>query len=863
MTPPRTVRTAPGAAAAAALAAEVVRAKAGDPFAPVRLVVRAEDAAVHVRRAVARAAGGVAALDALPLDRLARTVLDAAGGPDGAGVRRAPRPVLAAALRRAARRGDRVLADAADQPATQDALVATYHELTALGSAGLDDAGRRPGLAGSVARLVVEARRALAAGGWLDDAALAERAAATAATARPTPVVVLRTEPPSPVEAALLGALAAVGPLAVVEAVEDAPTPRHLTLRPATDPDEEARAAVRTVAEAVAAGVPADRIALAFTADQPYRRIVAEHLAEAGLEWNGSAAGSLLESPAGRVALAELASPAGDGPHPWRRLAEGVARAVGEHAPDDAATAAVLRLTAQLPPLDAWGPPPAAAVAVETVRSELAAVLPRVGAVGRGVTVGTLRRVLDGAPWDLVVVVGAAEGWAPSGSAGASLLGDADRRALGLPTAADQDERQRARLLGVVGGAGRAVVSWPVADLRRTSRRTASRWLAPLAEATAAAGVPVEHHGLVTAYGAVATRPSPLAGDRRRRRALAEPDALAADDAVFASGLAALRARTAPSPTAFDGDLRGEDLEPLRLAGPVAPTMLERFATCGRVYFTTAVLGVREARLLDELTGPDPASEGGAVHRVLERAVADEEALGRPLTRAEQAAVVGEVLDADPVLQAVPELLRRQLRRVHLARLWRALDADAEDRAARRRPVAAELRFGGDDGFAIELPDGRRLALRGSIDRVDRLPDGRLVVVDYKTGRSVRRGAPEDPLLGGRTLQLAVYAAAAGARLGAPVATVEYRLVGRDAVRRFPSPADAHVDALAPTLAALVADVEAGRFLPGAHGARQPGRPTCWVCDPHGLLARQQARRARTLAAGSGRAADAEDDADA
>ncbi len=845
------VVVAPGVAAARALAAAVRSAKAGDPFAPVHVVVRAEDAAVQIRRAVAREAGGIAALDALPLDRLARTVLAAAGV---TGLRTAPRPVLAAALRRAAHQGDRALAASADQQATQDALVATYHELTALGETGLRVAAARPGLGGSVARVVQSARAALGANGWLDDAALLGRAAQAAPGVDVGPVVVLRTDPPTPVEAAFVDALARAGAVSVVEATEPAPPPRRLELCSATDPDEEVRAAVRVLARALADGVPADRVALAFTVDQPYRRIAAEHLADAGIEWNGSAAGSLLESPAGRIALAAVA----EGPTgvPWRALADHLAAVVSARAPDDDATRAVLRLAAQLPALDAWGPPAGPTITADTVRTELAAVLPRVGRVGRGVTVGTLRRVLDGAPWRLVVVVGAAEGWAPSGSAGASLLTDGDRRALGVPTATEQDARQRARLTAVVGDAEHAVVSWPVADLRRTSRRSPSRWLAELSAAAVAVGAPTLTTALPTAYAAVARMPSPLGTDRRRRRALADPASLAGDDAVFARGWAALQARLAPGPTAFDGDLRGEDLAALRLGdrGPVAPTSLERYASCGRVYFTTFVLGVREPRTFDELVGPDALTDGNIVHRVLERAVATEDALGRPLTRAEQATLVTEALDREPQLATVPELLRRQHRRSHLGRLWRALDADAEDRADGRRPLAMELRFGDGDGFALTLPDGRRLPVRGTIDRVDRLTDGSLAVLDYKSGRSVRKGTPDDPLLGGRVLQLAVYALAAEAHFGAAVSSVEYRLVARDSFKRHPAAAAGFVEAIGPAVASLVACIEGGVFLPGEHGQRQPGRPTCPVCDPHGLLSRQQARRARVLLAGFGRA---------
>jgi hypothetical protein len=87
-----------------------------------------------------------------------------------------------------------------------------------------------------------------------------------------------------------------------------------------------------------------------------------------------------------------------------------------------------------------------------------------------------------------------------------------------------------------------------------------------------------------------------------------------------------------------------------------------------------------------------------------------------------------------------------------------------------------ELRFGHDAPVELELADGK-LPIRGFIDRVDRLRDGRLRVIDYKTGRPghYRQNDKLGPFNAGRNLQAAVYAAGARAVLGAEVATFEYR----------------------------------------------------------------------------------------
>ena len=97
------------------------------------------------------------------------------------------------------------------------------------------------------------------------------------------------------------------------------------------------------------------------------------------------------------------------------------------------------------------------------------------------------------------------------------------------------------------------------------------------------------------------------------------------------------------------------------------------------------------------------------------------------------------------------------------------MDADAEQWRG-RRIVLSELRFGDDGEVGSTLPDGRRVAFRGQIDRIDELPDGTLVVTDHKTGRAdslgrlVRRRTDD----GGTRFQLPVYAAAAVQALGRP-----------------------------------------------------------------------------------------------
>ena len=99
-----------------------------------------------------------------------------------------------------------------------------------------------------------------------------------------------------------------------------------------------------------------------------------------------------------------------------------------------------------------------------------------------------------------------------------------------------------------------------------------------------------------------------------------------------------------------------------------------------------------------------------------------------------------------------------------------------EDSRLRERfnvtPQSVEARFGvgGDSWEAseVELSDGRTVRFRGMIDRVDIDESGRrALVTDYKTGSiTLYSGLNQDPLDGGRKLQLPVYSLATRQQMG-------------------------------------------------------------------------------------------------
>ena len=128
--------------------------------------------------------------------------------------------------------------------------------------------------------------------------------------------------------------------------------------------------------------------------------------------------------------------------------------------------------------------------------------------------------------------------------------------------------------------------------------------------------------------------------------------------------------------------------------------------------------------------------------------------------------------------------------------LERFLSHETETAASTFVPAAFELSFGlpvaGDcdpastpDAVAIPLggTDGEVLHIRGRIDRVDRLPDGRFLITDYKTGSS-------HPLLkdivAGKALQLPLYLRAVETLTGMEGVAGSYYTLKRGEIRNKP-----------------------------------------------------------------------------
>lgn len=338
-----------GTEAAAALRAQISRTKGAEPLAPVTVVVPSNQVGVSTRRLLASgrvgpvcgAGPGLIGVTFVTPYRLAELL----GAPSLAAQGRRPVsvPVLGAAVRLALHADPGAFGPVAAHAATEAALVAAHRELRDLDPVALTALASSSTRAAEVVRVHRAARAHLAAD-WYDEEDLMA-AAATIALAGQAPtdtgaVIVYLPQRLSRHAAELLVALGGSGGLHVIAGATGAAKadaevhrsvsrlgadlgpapaepdlPRVVTagatsIITASDADDEVRAAVRTVVDAVRSGTSLDRIALLHASPEPYGRLLQHHLDAADVVSNGAGTVALTGHLAGRTLLGLLALPA-------------------------------------------------------------------------------------------------------------------------------------------------------------------------------------------------------------------------------------------------------------------------------------------------------------------------------------------------------------------------------------------------------------------------------------------------------------------------------------------------------------------------------------------------------------------------
>ena len=181
---------------------------------------------------------------------------------------------------------------------------------------------------------------------------------------------------------------------------------------------------------------------------------------------------------------------------------------------------------------------------------------------------------------------------------------------------------------------------------------------------------------------------------------------------------------------------------------------IESYRTCAFQFFGQYALGLREIE--QELEGADAAIRGSVVHEILQDAVAPLVEQGRPLVPETLPDVLARLrsngpgiwnsaparmgfgraalwrMDAEETLQKVELLLGREAE-------WSA-------RSGVTRIIGAEKKI------ETSLPLDPPLRVTATIDRLDEA-EGRVVIVDYKSGRGIPRSHVDE----GRRVQLQLY----------------------------------------------------------------------------------------------------------
>ncbi|WP_420450521.1 PD-(D/E)XK nuclease family protein [Ilumatobacter sp.] len=514
----------------------------------------------------------------------------------------------------------------------------------------------------------------------------------------------------------------------------------------------------------------------------------------------------------------------------------------------------------------------------------------RRGRVGTGVTVGSLVSAI-GLDLDIVAVLGVAEGMLPPAPSTDALLSNADRERAGLVDA-DRRARRLHHAFVATTMAADTIVTFPRGDLRATTANQPSRWLSdvavhddgrPVARTPSVDGAPSDPAAADTTVGDVTAggrAPSDVVVEEidsataglaalafapceRERRLGERLRSLVCDDSVVQRGREVSEARELPTLSEFDGDLSSAEVPLLAEPGDdgataVSPTRVQAWAACPHAYFVRHLLGVTPLDDRERRLGIEPHERGNLIHDALDAFHRD--VIAGTLAQPTDDGWVDEHREALLTHFATacasaerrgttgrPATWARDRAEIR-SELLTWLDRDGElCRATGVTVLASERGFprdrttGDETAIDLALPDGRRLLVQGTIDRLDRRRDGTLVVTDHKTGKddAYKALTSDDPTLAGTVFQLPTYAAAALRWTGAHDATAvraEYSMFERGGYRRHGFEFDDEVwDHVAHDLGEVVAGIEQGWF------PATPPRPgfsfytVCPYCDPDDL----------------------------
>ena len=524
---------------------------------------------------------------------------------------------------------------------------------------------------------------------------------------------------------------------------------------------------------------------------------------------------------------------------------------------------AALRRLAELGDIE---PDPGPEVFRRALANELDQAGSRNARFGHGVLYGPLASAV-GLDLDAVFVLGCVEGLCPTTQRPDSLLSDAARAEAGGQLELRENRRhdQHRALLAALAAApvGRRTLVLSRGELRGSRRTLPSRWLLDSASARAGVTVHATDFELLEApvVDVVASFAAGVVGasvhvDVHQRdlavlaatREPGQPTEQHPLSELVGAGFALQAARRSAQFTRWDGNLAGEVIAPTD-SHLLSSSRLEAWAACGFRYFLAHLLRLSERDDPERVLAINALDRGSGLHTVLERFLTEVLAGGglapdqawSAAQRARLAAIAAEVFGDYEERGRTGRLIRWRLERARLLdTLEHFLDVDNVYRAqSQARPERVEFPFG--TGAAppvrIAIPGGRVLSFQGWVDRVDRAHDGTLLVSDYKSGKPDRYKAVAtgDPVQGGKTLQLGLYAEAAQQLLGSEHAETHYWMLspeGDDLRQGYRWTAERRARFVA-VVATIVEGIEGGSFpaSPGPWNSFFNTNDTCRHCE--------------------------------
>jgi hypothetical protein len=474
----------------------------------------------------------------------------------------------------------------------------------------------------------------------------------------------------------------------------------------------------------------------------------------------------------------------------------------------------------------------------------------RVGRFGDGVFIGHIGDAL-GTDFDLVIVVGMAEGALPPRSRDDPLLPDRERAAGGddVPLRSRRAAEERRAYLAALASAPERILIYPRADLRGQRGKLPAPWLLETASRLEGkqvfsaeleklvrpwfSAVPSFEAALTDGHEPASEQEYDLRSLLRwpRSRPVTE-HYLVEEKPALRDGLLAGKERQSARLSRWDGQVGPiGDLAPSKTK-VVSPTALQDWATCPFRFFLGRVLYVAETSAPEDTLTLSALERGNLLHKALERFVLEQPARTSPAQpwsdgeRAQLIAIGEELCNQAEAAGLTGKRILWQLARARILRdLHGFLDSDEELRGEFGvLAEAVELSFGmrGEEPIVVQLDD-RAIAFRGRIDRVDRAPDGsRLVVIDYKSGSTYGyKDLSKDVVQRGTSLQLPVYALAATQRYGDVKTSAYYWFVTEQAdyERKGGDMDDRTMERFQDVLGTIGRGIESGVF-PARPGAR-------------------------------------------